>query len=256
MSTRHESVQGPYPFITPATAEGISVSVGVLDVYLIIQGPPTFTGPLVPRNIVELINYIPAGSSSELTFQASKGINRWLIQFTVPNDLQGNLIGEVSDNATNNCQGVVVFHSVDLDSALVTYAEEMEVEPSRTEWHVEQVGSLTFENIERCQGVEDDGVIIPVTTVAGGTLKLEDGYNMRVRFKDGISFLARTDVGKGLAPDLGDSASCPPVVGEEDEFVTTINGLSPINGNIPLLTTNSLGIQIVAAGQVDIVRKQ
>jgi hypothetical protein len=258
MSTRHASVKGAYPFISPATAEGISVSGGILDVYLVIQGDPDITGaPAVLRNTIEMINYIPSGSTSEITFLASQGTDRWFIQFIVPNDLSGDQIGEIEDDGLNDCHGVLVFRSAELDNTLVSYAENMEAEPSRAEWHTEHVQSMSFSNITRCNGEEDDSILIPVTTVAGGELKLENGYNVTVAYADGqITLSGIRGTGKGLAPDLGDSAGCPPTPANEDEFVTTVNGLAPINGDIPIRVSNNLGLQQTATGQINIIRKQ
>jgi hypothetical protein len=259
MTTRKLSTQISYPFVPELGAFEQAIARGIIDVYFIIQGDPdvivvagdsssSSSSAPCPDEVpyIDLVSYADAGSDTIFTFKAVYGESIYYLTFTVPNDTSGLQLGRVSDDGTSDATGVLVFNAADIISGS-SGDLDMRVEPARAQWHIEKVDSLEFLNISRCAGVEDPTVELPVLAAGASSsapIDIEDGYNCSVAYEDGLlTFNGQLGGGLGISPDLGDTDACGSSSAPADllDFVSTINGLSPVNGNIVVNTSTGLG---------------
>lgn len=266
MTTRHVSAEVDYPFIPELPAFERSVSSGILDLWFIIQGEPSYTetassasasssAPVVcdTTPLVRLIGYTASGADTIFTFHAIKDLSTWVITFTVPNT--GAETGQVDNDDTTAVHAVLIFNSDNIPSS-GSADVEMEVEPARAQWHTEVVDTITFKNIYRCSSIEDDSVLSTIYTVSSSSpLHIENGHNTEISFEDSIlTFTAEQGIGQGVSPDIGDASDCP-AAAFDDQVVTTINGVSPVSGNIPIGVSNRLGKQR-STGRLELIARR
>jgi len=264
MTTRHVSAETAYPFEPGLTDAEMTIVGGLLDIYVVVQSPPDRVLPgsssssagaceVVDRALL-LVRYEVIGAATRFTFEAREGEEYWDIIFDVPNT--GGVTGSVNNTSPSTVQAVLLYNSdnvIDTGSGAV----DLLVEPSRTQYHTEQVDSICFWNIARCGGSENSGTLYPVLCVEGSSLselRVEDGYNCEVEFSSSeLVFTGRLSAGKGLSPDFGDTEpSCSEEPAELlDEIITTVNGISPVNGDIPVAVSADLGSQR-ETGQINI----
>lgn len=296
MTTRKISENTIYPFVPVPYSAGQEMTSGILDVYFVIQGRPDglrtddssssavedHTTPL--RATVHLVSVLPMPvilpTVTYLFFEAELYGSLWTIVFCVPN--QGNTapanqaittavnIGPVTIGTTDypgtEATGVLVYDAGRIWNTTALVGRQ-QVEPGRVHWHTEIVKSLTFQNIERCRGVENPAVVNDVfstrqpsaSSIADISLSFEDGYNVVVACSSSsLEFIGGVGLGKGIAPDFGNTgSSCSS--GQEIDYlkdvVTTINGIVPVSGNIPLQTSPLIGLQRTT-GRIELVVKQ
>jgi hypothetical protein len=273
MTTRHVSNQVTYPFIAPVLVDEIK---GILDIYLVIMGvPDSIVGVFETDIHVELIEVADQGTTTKYTLQAYKGYGVWDFEFVVPHT--GDT-GQVANSIGNDCVGTLIYNTENVYKGGGTVITSYELEPSRAQFHTEQVNSIVFQNICREAGVEDFNTLIDViefTDVSPFTdsvvIPFEDGYNTIVRYDeetDTLSITAEQGTGKGQAPDYGDVAGCGSASSQsssqvsgsssgsarESAFVRVINGLVPVDGNIPINVSRSLSLNI-AQGRVEILAR-
>lgn len=275
MTTRHVSAETSYPFVSATSAQARLHTGGILDLYFVVQGPPTgqqsssgasslspdqTSGESVNR-WVDLVYYEAIGSITRFTFYVREGEDRWDVFFDVPNT--GGVTGQVHNADTTYVNAVLVYNSedvIDTGEGWVGYT----VEPSRAQFHTEQVNSFTFRNISRCAGSEDPTVLFDAFVLQTGSssgevhldLVLEDGYNCAVSFLDELIFSGELAVGKGTAPDFGNTDPlCTEDPNDALEFiVTTVNGIAPVNGGIPVIVSGGLGAQRMP-GRIEIISR-
>jgi len=169
MTTRHVSAENDYPFQGVLSDPDAAAVAGILDLYFIIQGSATGSGttesssssssaaPVVP--LIQLSSYTVGGSETEFMFDAVSGSNIWEIAFSVPNT--GASLGQVYNDDATSCHAVLIFNS-DKIATSGGGSTSIPVEPGRAQWHVEQVDDLSFFNIDRCNGVENEDSSWPV----------------------------------------------------------------------------------------------
>lgn len=254
MTTRRVSADTVYPFVPPSAEPAIA---GILDIYLVVQGPgDTGSSSSSGPDRVDLVGYdadtVPG--TTTFLFQACSGARTWSIGFDVPRGLGGT--GSITNNAGTECYGVLVF---DAEKVLASGAApaSAEVEPGRTQWYVEQVDSIAFYNTWRCAGIESGSSSMAEASYgADMTINFEDGYNCTVQCSSGsLEFTAGVGLGKGIAPDYGDTASeCSSAQALDylRDVVTTINGIAPVDGNIPIRTSPLIGIQR-STGRIELI---
>jgi len=278
MTTRHVSAENDYPFIPLLDTADSLVVAGILDVFFVIQGSSTFTDTSSSSssascvfnadNFIHLIAYSVAASITTFTFRAQQGSDVWTVTFDVPNDSASGT-GQVNNNDGSDVRAVLIFNAdqiIDSGSGAVA----IEVEPGRAQWHTEQVDQVIFQNISRCNGIEDDSILLnliqfpdgePITTEI--VIPFENGFNTTVRYvEDALVFTGGTGFGRGLSPNLGDTVVCESSSSAStflsisaNDLITTINGVRPVNGNIPISVSRSLGKNQIA-GALEIVALQ
>ena len=269
MTTRPISMQGLYPFAPPVMPSNVPIIAGLKDAYFVIQGPPTGALPGSPWGssssdssgsplyypAVGLVRVEPGVPTSRYIFWAIQGNLYWLIYFDVPN-LGGT--GQVRNTDATNVDAVLLFDTEELYVGPDKDVWEV-IEPGRTQWHLERVTAIRFYNIWR-DGLsnEQPEVLIPVQFLpdVSNIIRLEDGYNTTVVYDEDerqVAISVGVGDGKGNAPDYGQTAgsSASP---ESEQFVTIINGITPVNGDIPVETSPSLGIRR-QQGRIEIIVK-
>lgn len=234
---------------------------GILDTYFVIQGVPTgvYSGPVYGSSdpdeeyvqpFVQLRRVDPGALTVQYTYWAVSGNRYWEIVFEVP--VAGGT-GQVRNSDATSCTAVLIF-----DTELIYRGAPVDVvvwvEPGRTEWHTEQLDSIELFNIWRVSGVEDDSVRLAVAYFAGA-VELIDGYNTEWAFSSESKELAVTvgaGLGKGRCPDYGDTVGGGGSSAPEVDYVTTVNGIAPKGGDIPVEVSPSLGLQR-SAGKLTIM---
>ena len=161
MTTRHASAQAPYPFEEPAAFATREILAGILDAYFVIQGDPTGTdaGDRV-YPYVKFVGISPPllspwlGPVRRYIFEAVADGNLWTVWFDLPTT--GGM-GQVANGDATDCQAVLIFDT-DLLSCPppplghpysgvgIVMAEY--IEPSRTEWHTEQLEELITDDLK------------------------------------------------------------------------------------------------------------
>jgi hypothetical protein len=278
MTTRHVSSENDYPFIPLLdTADGL-VTAGILDVFFVIQGASSFIDTssssaaapctLNAVNFIQLTAYAVVGTTTTYTFRAQQRDRVWLITFDVPNDSASGT-GQTNNTDGSDVQAVLIYNA-DKVIAAGSGSVSIEVEPGRAVWHTEQVDQIIFKNIARCAGVEDDTTLVAVDQFPNGEplsteiiIPFEDGYNTTVRYvKDALVFTGGTGFGRGLSPNLGDTVICDSSSSNStflsisaNDLITTINGVRPVNGDIPIHVSQTLG-KNQAVGILEIIAKQ
>jgi hypothetical protein len=260
MTTRHVSAETDYPFEPLLTEAEAEIVGGILDLYFVVQSPADREIPQAESSsgggcekvdrLVYLSEYQVISGITRFTFTVREGPYFWDVMFDVPNT--GGETGQVNNFDGGNVNAVLVYNTdniIDTGSGLVL----LPVEPSRAQFHTEQVDRLCFYNISRCAGEEDQEASSLVLCVEGSSslaaLAFEDGYNTEVVFESSeLVFTGRQGAGKGRAPDFGDTEpSCSEEPGSVlDNIITTVNGIAPNNGDIPLVVSGDLGTQRVA----------
>lgn len=274
MTTRHVSNQVTYPFVTPILEDEIK---GILDIYLVIMGAPDSIVGVFETDIrAELIEVDDQGATTKYTILAYKGYGVWDFEFIVPH--VGDT-GQVQNTVGNDCIGTFIYNANNVYQGGGTIATDYVLEPSRSQFHTEQVNSIIFQNVCRQSGIEDFTTLVDViefTDISPFTnsvvIPFENGYNTVVRYDedtDTLSITAEQGTGKGQSPDYGDvdgcgvsgsSSSGSSVSGSssgcerDSAFVRVINGLIPINGDIPINVSQSLSLNI-AKGRVEILAR-
>jgi hypothetical protein len=260
MTTRHVSAQNDYPFYMVPDALR-PLAQGILDVYFVIQGPESgfMTGtssssseeaeePPELLEQVRLVQYDNLGTTTRFTFWAISGNRYWVITFTVPHT--GGDIGQVSNDDVSDCRAVLIYNADFI--TLASGTDILQVEPGRAQFHVEQVNTLEFYNIWRCNGVEtpeSSNEVLKLGASSSGPMELAlvNGYNTVVSYESSLEIAGGTGLGLGIVPDIGNTAPGCSSSGEEDleleDVVTTINGILPEAGNIPLQVSRSVGKQ-------------
>lgn len=233
---------------------------GVLDVWFVIQGAPTGVLPALASSVsgetqpyIDLLSVTPTVDHNHYVYWAVWGTWYWEILFDVP--WIGGM-GQVYNDDATNCLGVLIF-----DTEILYRGAAMDlvarVEPARTEWHTEQVNSIAFLNIWRQNGVEDPNIQLPLA-MPTDVIELVDGYNTELAFDDlvsALSIMAAPGIGRGRCSDYGDtvgggggsSVTVP-------DFISTVNGLAPQMGDIPIEVSASLGVKR-QTGLIQIVLK-
>ena len=263
MTTRPISTQNDYPFVPEIPPALKPVCLGILDVFFVIQGSPTGTQSSSSGgdiHDISLIEYSATGAVTEFVFRAQEENRYWDLTFDVPNSSNPGQTGAVYNTEGSGCRAVLFYRSDDIVAG--SSSIRLEVEPGRTEWHTETVEALQFYNISRCNGVENEEVwvevLIPASSSSGVlTYPWEDGYNCEVMSVDGVlQFQVYRGAGKGISPDFGNTdPSCTSASSSEaEQGIVLINGISPVNGDIPLMVSNGLGKQR-STGKVEIVAK-
>ena len=185
-------------------------------------------------------------------------------------DDPGAILGQVYNDDDTSCRAVLVFNSDKITTfggigetipSLVDWTDPpsgtrtmIPVEPGRAQWHVEQVDDLNFFNIDRCNGVENEDSSWPVVFEEQSSnsdtdivVDWVDGYNCELVASSGsLEFVVAAGIGAGTSPDYGDTGSCSSLSGDAnvlDDAVLVINGVPPVNGDIPLATSPEIGIQ-------------
>jgi hypothetical protein len=142
-----------------------------------------------------------------------------------------------------------------------TASIDLLVEPGRAQFHTEQVDSLSFFNIWRCNGEESSESSIEVLALGTSSaeemsLELIDGYNTSLNFDESLSIVGGVGLGQGIAPDLGNTGPACSSLSEEvldlDDVVTTINGILPEAGDIPIGVVGSIGVQR-SEGRIELI---
>jgi hypothetical protein len=231
----------------------------------------------------------PLGTDTLFVFDAVVGSNVWEIKFRVPNkssteklrldgeirDDPGAILGQVYNDDDTDCRAVLVFNSDKIITfggiggvipSLVGWTDPpwgtrtmIPVEPGRAQWHVEQVDDLSFFNIDRCNGVENEDSSWPVvfeeqSSSSGSSNPLYpdivvdwiDGYNLELEASSGsLELVVAAGIGAGTSPDYGNTGESCSSAGANvlDDAVLVINGVPPINGDIPLATSPEIMIQ-------------
>jgi len=274
MTTRHLSVDGVYPFIGIDNEPAIE---GIKDVYFVLQGDPTVAmDPNDTDTRVRLIQVQDLGSSTQYTFQAVRDTRRWIVTFIVPHNVG---TGQVVNEPGPKTKAVLIFNSDQIYQGGGVLNVDIVVEPSRAQWHVSKVQSMSFYNICRENGVEDTSDLIPVLILTDPepygdplVIPLEDGFNSEVTYDPDINeltILVDQGIGKGPCPDFGDTvcadgiagssgssggSSEEPIVPDQENVVSVINGLVPVDGNLDIQVSRSLSIN-TAVGLVEIIAK-
>jgi hypothetical protein len=275
MTTRHVSNQVTYPFVTPILTDEIK---GILDIYLVIMGVPDSIAGVFETDIrVELVEVDDQGATTKYTLMAYKGYGVWDFEFIVPHT--GDT-GQVQNSVGNDCVGTFIYNANNVYQGGGTITNVYELEPSRAQFHTEQVNSIIFQNVCRTAGVEDFTELVNViefTDMSPFTdsvvIPFEDGYNTIIRYDeetDTLSITAEQGIGKGQSPDYGDVAGCgesgsssgsssgvsgsSSTCDRDSAFVRILNGLVPVNGDIPINVSQSLSLNI-AKGRVEILAR-
>jgi hypothetical protein len=284
MTTRHVSSRGDYPFVSPLPLATQPEADGILDLYFVIQGDPTFLLPPAsslsssstePGEFHEdfvqtiLFEYEIVATDTIYTFHAVFNEKVYVVTFTVPH---AGGIGRVSNDDGSDVDAVLIFDADFIIKVGMANPLGAIVEPARTQWHIEKLKTLSFFNIKRCNGEEDQSILVPVipsqtsSSSMGSSagpfdtlnLKLRDGYNVEVAYDpdSGLSFLGGDALGKGNAPDFGNTVDCESSSSAEaiEDGITTVNGVIPVAGNIPINVSPSLGKQ-TQPGKIEIIVK-
>jgi hypothetical protein len=190
------------------------------------------------------------------------------VTFDVPNDSASGT-GQVANNDGSDVRAVLIYNADKIIDA-GTGSVAIEVEPGRAAWHTEKVDQIIFKNIARCNGVEDDSTLLTVDMFPDGepisteiVIPFEDGYNTTVRYvDDALVFTGGTFFGRGLSPNLGDTVICESSSSTStflsisaNDLITTINGVKPVNGNIPIAVSRSMGKNQID-GALEIIAQQ
>jgi hypothetical protein len=267
MTTRHVSAENAYPFVPPVVS---AVADGILDLYFVVQGEPTSLAssssssasgsPTPSQDLIEvrLAEYSAVPGFTTYRFEARFNERIYSVVFVVPHT---GGTGQVTNTDLTQVKAVLIFNT---DKVIKTGSGmlSLEVEPSRAQWHVEDVQSIEFLNITRIAGVEDPDTLVPIRTFnSSEDIELQDGYNTEVSF-DGqteLSLFGGLGLGKGLAPGLGEtsisssstsssstsqsSMSSGPVPPAQVDAVSTVNGFIPVGGDIAVTVSPALSIQ-------------
>jgi len=247
MTTRKVSAETDYPFVPELSVADAAVVAGIVDIYFVIQGPPDEESSSSEETDllqnVYLVDYSLVGDNTLFHFEAVEGIRVWDITFTVPNT--DSYTGQVGNDDDSDCRAVLVFNSGKIVQAAGNC--RLRVEPGRSQWHTEQVNRLEFYNIGRCDFEETEAEYLVLRLPDGSSseemnLAVADGYNCVVDGESGLQFTGGVGLGLGIAPDRGNTAIGCSSNSELDstEFVSTINGLLPVNGDIPIQTSASI----------------
>ncbi len=250
MSTRHYSSEGEYPFVPGLSGEALNLSKGILDFYAVVQGDPSGTIAGVSMPITYLLNASVAGPVLTLDFRSvNVSGDYWDYSFTVPDITQEGIIDNVAAVGAD-VSGMLVYNSKLLGQVTYPVAVNAEIEPARVQWHTEITKNILFQNISRCNSIQDTETLIDVlntSSLGDDVLKFEDGYNTDVSAEDSIiTFEPAPGNGKGRMPNLGNTnpEECEEVdINQIPEGVLTINGLTPVNGNIALEVSDSLYVE-------------
>jgi hypothetical protein len=73
-----------------------------------------------------------------------------------------------------------------------------------------------------------------------------DGYNLEIEASSGsLELVVAAGIGAGTSPDYGDTGeNCTSSdTNVLDDAILVINGVPPVNGDIPLVTSPEIGIQ-------------
>lgn len=272
MTTRHVSAETDYPFEPDLSETQQLIVGGILDLYFVVQGPPSSEesssnsssepGPceVVDRRVY-LEYYEILGAITRFGFACRAGDMQWDVVFDVPNT--GGATGQVRNTDDTDVDAVLLYNTDNITDTDLGGADFPEVEPSRAQFHIEQVDTISFLNIGRCAGSEYPDQLFTVLELEPGSssgdvfldLDLEDGYNCEVEQASGeVVFSGQLDAGEGLAPDFGDTIPSCSENPEDvlEEIITNINGLAPVNGDIPINVSRGLGTQRVP-GRVEVI---
>jgi hypothetical protein len=268
MTTRHVSAENAYPFVPPVL---VTAADGILDLYFVIQGEPTSYASSSSSSAsgapaashadflqVSLVSYVAGAGTTTYTFEALFNARIYEIVFVVPHT---GGTGQVSNTDATAVSAVMIFNTDKIIKA-GSSSVQLEVEPSRAQWHVEDIQSIEFLNIAREAGVEDPTTLIPVRSFSSSDdIEFEDGYNTEVGFDGGteLSFIGGLALGKGLAPGFGETTSSASSTSGSSESqssissgaippaqvdaVSTVNGFIPVSGRIAVTVSQSLAIQ-------------
>jgi hypothetical protein len=262
MTSRHVSTQGEYPFIPGSAAAGLEVVNSVLDLFVVVRGTPTGSAAPVANPTVILLSTAVGATDMTLSFRATERNGEyWDFDIVIPNANVPDVTSQVQSNSTE-VYAVAIYDTTRLaDNFIATPGINAIVEYSRTEWQTEAIESIEFENITRCNSVEDEMTTVSVQIINAAdpnpTIRLADGYNTELSFEGNqLTLTAGIGLGEGPAPDYGntDPVGCPEVDPSEIDGVFVINGLLPENGNIDLSTSSGLYFN-KTAGQIQVLKR-
>ena len=262
MTTRHVSAHGEYPFIPGTYSAGLDVLHGILDLFITVRGTPTGSGAPITDPIVKLVSTTAAGSDMTLSFKATeRNGDFWDFDIDI---LGADTAGSISQALSNNAYvyAIAIYDTTFFANNFVSTAGiDATVEPSRTQWQTEAIESIVFENITRCNSVEDTGTIVTVQTInavdVDPEIKVSNGYNTEMTYEDNqLALVAGIGLGEGTAPTYGntDTVGCPEPDPEEIDGIFSINGLLPVDGNIDLSTSSDLYFN-KSTGVIEVIKR-
>ena len=282
MISRPLSNTDVYPFVMSPDDARRSFVTGIRDVYFVVQGAYGFVQPssssssssgsssssLARLHHRVVLHSCAAGTAATAyVFRAQQGARVWQYTFRVPHTGGIGLVRSAEDR-----NAALVFDT----SAILKTGSGTElsipVEPSRAQWHTEQVTALVFENTWRLAGVEDTATRVEVARYTGSPgehveVALNDGYNVELDYEAGeLAILPGLGFGRGRAPDYGDtgSSSSSAVSSSSSRSSTEvlpdgiyiINGFAPDDGNLQIDVSRRLGLDLDAtAGRITITKR-
>jgi hypothetical protein len=258
---RHFSSQGDYPFVPILSGDIKTFAASILDIYIVIQGEPTDTTTPVDYPITYLMSATEASNEVTLNFR-SIYINGdyWDYTFILPDvTIKGDII---TVGSLGGYVSGVLSYKTPISTSLFPINTPLEIESARVQWHIEFIEAIVFQNITRCNSVEDTDTLIDILNIQDlptDVIKFKDGYNCVVSYEDNnLTFTASQGIGKGKMPNLGNTnpEMCEePTINSLPDGVYVINGLLPVNGDIPLEVSSALYID-KEPGSIKIRKRQ
>jgi hypothetical protein len=258
MATRRESSNTLFPFTPPCETNRLFVA-GVLDAFFAVPRTGLAAGaPVYVRSYyiyLKQIASIPA--SVTFTFGAVAGGMNKDIVFTVNRNL-----GIVRvDTSSTTSHGFLLVDSSNMYSvaATVNFVNPyyVEIEPGRIIWQTDEITSVVFKNEELRWDPNDRGTLATYTlaTLAGGPIKLNDGFNCRLSYDEDTETLTINGVpggGAGLYQSIPwDVAPAP----YQPDGIKSVNGITGVQGDLKLEFTQSL-FPVYGAAKISIALNQ
>jgi len=248
MSTRDISTQRDFPFVPgPYVGEELTISHSIGDLFIVVRGAPTTAGPGVLEDTIKLVRHTENLGVLTLSFEMSRGTDVWELDFDIPVNTSAETGKAIGYSTSPDMHGVLFYNTDKLGALIFTAPHDMDVEPCRVQWYVEQLTKIEFYNIGRCYDEEFENEEYLVTSLEAGSeeLQLVDGHNTTLSYEDNtltVSTLA--GIGKGRITEEQVSPvgrpACDVPTRLTSSYVTTINGLSPQDGNIDIQPGTSM----------------
>lgn len=260
MASRKVSDSVYYPVIDTPWAFAQDTAKAIRDIFIIIQGTPDFEDqPPVVEPYVGIRSIGDIGIDKILTFWAFKGTDKWEFSITVAHS-QG--IVEVATDHPYIHAVMIIDTDVISPMAWSADASDTPIEPSRVLWYDDQVNSVEIRNIRRLNGIEEpeEERLVAVFAPTPGNplaLKFGPGYNTEwfVDSDDSLTLNVSEGGGKGRVQNYGDTVPGGTPLPDIAGLIYNINGLNPIDGDIPLITTDSIGLE-TETGKITVVIRQ
>ena len=260
---RHTSNNNVYPFV-PGTVSPLldPLVLGLLDVFIVIQGAETGTGSAVTIPEVKVVGTNTSANDLILSLRATEIDGRyWDFDVTIPSANSPGTISSTSISSNADIKVSLFYDTSYTIEAFVNEIAEAQIETSRVVWKTEKLNSISFSNIARCNSTEDAGDIVETFTydlnAVSPEINIIDGYNTEWSYTDNtLTLVGQAGIGQGNSPDYGNTegSSCPVIDTAELEGVYTINGLLPVNGNIDLLTSSALYLN-KSTGKIEVSKR-